>query len=227
MLMEKEFYNDPRGWLIKNLENYKKHYEELLKKHGEVEVFRERLTDLQMMIDRLQGKSIEESEKYDTLIEQVMTSLIAERERQVEREQQSEEVSEIASSWWAEKLEFSSHDGGFEPDLELLTLLMVEDMPKVEEDKKSSFKIILKDAIKKELMEQRNIDLYVDYGPKGILHDAAIEATLLPENHDEFDMTHIFPWKTSMSVSLDKITVKEGHKSPRVTLFDRESKKSR
>ena len=75
------------------------------------------------------------------------------------------------------------------------------------------------------MIKHSYIDLRVDYGPRGILCDAAKKSTLLPRNYHEFDMTNIFPWKTSMEISLNQITVKEGYESKRQTIFERDSKK--
>ncbi len=225
MLMEEEFYKNPKEWLIENLTNYKDYYEKLISIYGETERYRKKIDEIEKMIDRLQGKEVEDAKKYDDLIEEIMTSLIAQKEREQMTYEKAEEVSEIAADWWGQKVDSPSHDAGLDKNIQLLTQLLVENMPKTENDKISAFKNILKEMIKKELISRSYIDLYVDYGPRGILCDAAKEATLLPQNHDEFRMTHIFPWKTSMQISLDQITVKEGYGSKQEVLFDRDNKK--
>ena len=225
MLMEEGFYKNPNEWLIKNLTNYKNHYEELINVHGEIASFRKKIDELEKMIDKLQGKEVEDAEKYDELIEQIMVSLIAQREKEQMTYEKAEEVSEIAADWWKQKVDNPSHDAKLDEKSQLLTLLLAENMPETEYGKTNAFKNILKEMIKKELIERRYIDLYVDYGPRGVLCDAAKESNLLSQNHDEFDMTHIFPWKTSMKISLDQITVKEGYGSEQETIFERDSKK--
>lgn len=227
MLMEEEFYNNPNEWLIKYLTNYKKHYEELINIHGEIETFRKKIDELEKMIDRLQGKEVEDAEKYDELIEQIMASLIAQREKEQMTYEKAEEVSKIAADWWGQKVDNPSHDAGLDNNIQLLNQLLVENMPKTEDEKINEFKNILKEMIKNELIKRRYIDLHVDYGPRGILCDAAKESTLLPQNHNEFDMTRIFPWKTTMKISLDQITVKEGYGSDQETIFERNNKKVR
>lgn len=225
MLMEEEFYKNPNEWLIKNLTDYKYYYEKLINIFGENASYRNKIDEFEKMIDRLQGKEVEDAKKYDELIEQIMMSIIEQRKKIQLTEEKAEEVSEIAADWWGQKVDNPSHDANLDEKSQLLTLLLVENMPKTENSKIIAFKTILKEMIKKELVRREYIDLYVDYGPRGILYDAAIESTLLPQNHDEFHMTHIFPWKTSMNISLDQITVKEGYGSERETIFERNSKK--
>lgn len=126
---------------------------------------------------------------------------------------------DVAASWWAStlatKLKF---DNGDSSSLSKMVwkaqMRLALKTPIPSEDTILAFKEILSRKIKKSLLSQYypsigRVVVKVDYHPDRILKEAADEAKLIVE----------FPWKTTMEVSMDKVTVVYGASSEVEVLY--------
>jgi len=128
-------------------------------------------------------------------------------------------VAQIAADWWCEKYgPGSSKDAGFEPayraalgpllEREAAKKMTAEDAAKVE-----VFRIVLESMINTRLKTVPGVAVYLenDFCPFGTLANAADAAGL----KDRW-----FPWKTSMVVRADSVTVQEGYCGEVTTVFN-------
>lgn len=120
---------------------------------------------------------------------------------------------EVASNWWADAIKNPSFDNG-DPFTSIFATLLTADMDKPSNDKVEKFKKYLADEIRKGIIENPNyFTLSVDYDPDEHLSKAASKA------HLDTSVAS-FPWKTTMFVTRDKVSVRAGYGAAEEVLYD-------
>ena len=119
----------------------------------------------------------------------------------------------MASNWWADAIKNPSFDNG-DPFTSIFATLLTADMDKPSNDKVEKFKKYLADEIRKGIIENPNyFTLSVDYDPDEHLSKAASKA------HLDTSVAS-FPWKTTMFVTRDKVSVRAGYGAAEEVLYD-------
>ena len=126
------------------------------------------------------------------------------------------EYNKVAAKWWADRLRnvgpgnFNNGDesstGGMA--MALATLLAMNSQPS--EDAIDLFEAKLAETIKKHVEDRGSMTLSVDYGPDYILSSVAQETGVSSNG---------FPWKTTMWIYKDKVTVSAGYAAPSKVIF--------
>ena len=123
------------------------------------------------------------------------------------------EAAVVAARWWAERIVGNTrHDNG---DTNLSSAFAMW-MADAGQEKPSIAQIITFEAAVirgiEEYPHQDLVGLCCDYGPGGILHDAAEEAGINELN---------FPFKTNMFVAKDRVRVSAGYAQPYETIWEK------
>ena len=220
MLMEDNFYKNPNKWLINYLEGDKKYYEDILS-YGEIPMYREKLNEVEELIDRLQGKDVENAEKCDELIDEIMTSLIENKELELK----AEEISQIASNWWIEKIKNPSNNLGYGDELQTTVSSLLSKMRNLDDPKQieklDCLNEELKEAIKERLIQEGSVYLHVDYEADDILVQAALMAGFNLNSSQ-----YLFPMKSHMFISFDRIRAAEGYGNEEEVLYEKNNSKA-
>lgn len=123
------------------------------------------------------------------------------------------EAAEVAAEWWAKEISgYTRHDNGdssLSGSLAMLLADIGQEAPSEEQVE------IFKTAIIKGIEEFRYkppVCLCSDYGPDGILLDAANEARINALN---------FPFKTNMIVEPKQVRVSAGYAQPYETIWEK------
>lgn len=115
---------------------------------------------------------------------------------------------EITTEWWADKIKGSRQ---FNNNNRNITNLMInslapnfinKDQTRLTASKINNFKEYLNHFIESEIEEYGRCDLMTSYGPLGILSKAANQSQITKS---------LFPRKTNMIVTKDKVMVAEGY----------------
>ncbi|MBO5141662.1 MAG: hypothetical protein J6C46_01455 [Clostridia bacterium] len=121
----------------------------------------------------------------------------------------------VAVNWWANAIMSPKYDNGEEIPA-MFARLAARTSHSYSQDDILVFKSTLADEIEKELKEYTTCVLDVDYGPCEALGRAG----------EKIGMDGMsFPWKTSMHVSKEQVTVSAGYAAPREILWSDKSKK--
>lgn len=132
------------------------------------------------------------------------------------------EYNEVAAKWWADKIrnaspkDFDMGESGY-PGLFGMMFGMSEasnNMP--QEDDIKRFESRLSEKIKEEVEANGDLTLSVDYGLDYILGEIARETGISEKR---------FPWKVSMLIMKDKITVRDGYVKPVKVIFPTKTEK--
>lgn len=121
----------------------------------------------------------------------------------------------VAVNWWANALQNPKFDNGDDtatPDsMAFLMRMLVNEKHKITDDQLNLFKKSLADKLLSSLESSSSIYFGVDYHPDKILYDAAETAGI------DDDMG--FPWKTSMNVSAEEVSVSAGYGADKEILW--------
>ena len=128
--------------------------------------------------------------------------------------------AEIAAKWWADQLRgIAKLDVGAKPNealgsaafVAMSTILQIEDHAKVQDSQIAKFQSILCEAIDGVLSRRPSLILDVDYGPDQMLGDAlrSVECTGFAP----------LPWKTTMWIGPESVTVSCGYQAPTEQLY--------
>ncbi len=126
------------------------------------------------------------------------------------------EYYKVAAKWWADKLRklgpgnFNNGDESISGGVTMALDTMLAMNSKPSDDAIDLFEEKLAKAIKEYLEKQDYIILSVDYGPDYILASIAEKSGL---------STRCFPWKTTMWVRKDKVSVRAGYGAPIKVIF--------
>ena len=129
------------------------------------------------------------------------------------------EYYEVAAEWWANKLRnvsLSNFDNGDDSFFNRMAMILAASLAveaKTPDEAIDLFQKKLADTVKK-FVESHDVRmiLSVDYGPDHILSKVAEETGVGMER---------FPWKTTMWISQDKVSVSAGYAAPVETLFQK------
>lgn len=126
------------------------------------------------------------------------------------------EYNKVAAEWWANKLRhigpkhFDNGDdsttGGYA--MMMATVLAMEDQASNEAIK--MFEKRLAEEIKEHVKENGSMILSVDYAPDDVLGNIADECDIAPNG---------FPWKTTMRIKEDRVSVSYGYGAPEKIIF--------
>lgn len=117
------------------------------------------------------------------------------------------EYNKVAAKWWADKLRNvkpGNFDNGGSGDVDFWAMMlgtMIAMNTQIPAKSIDKFEECLSETIKKEVDDCGYLTLSVDYGPDYILGKLAKETEI---------STNIFPWKTTMWIKKDKISVSSG-----------------
>ena len=125
------------------------------------------------------------------------------------------EAAVAAAEWWAKKIDGTcKHDNGDTGLTSLLAMCMADSLNKpVTEEQLEMFKAELIQQIEttaESYKYKTDLDLYCDYGPGFLLADAARCAGISKNN---------FPYKTGMTITEEAVTVRDGYRAQRVTIW--------
>lgn len=118
------------------------------------------------------------------------------------------EYNKVAAKWWAEKLRNlnpKNFDNGDKSGTGFLTMLLATKIAsnvKPSAEKVEWFEEKLAEVIEEYIQENGSLKLSVDYQPDAVLSRAAIETGI---------NLNVFPWKTTMWVERNSITVSDGY----------------
>ena len=123
------------------------------------------------------------------------------------------EAAEVAAEWWAKKISgYTRHDNGDSSLSSSLAMLLAD----IGQEAPSEEQVeIFKTAVIKGIEEFKYkppVYLCSDYGPGGILLDAANEASINAMN---------FPFKTNMLVEPKQVRVSAGYAQPYETIWEK------
>ena len=127
-----------------------------------------------------------------------------------------EQIINEAVNWWVEKIDnpnsFDNGDNSKEGQMAnmLAMLLAVKSKNKIEKEQIEIFRDSLTEKIENSMNLYDECTLYTDYEPMWELQEAAQLAQI-----DD----SVFPWKTKMKISKDKIEVSEGYGKPYETIY--------
>ena len=125
----------------------------------------------------------------------------------------SPEAAEVAARWWAERIVGNTrHDNGDTNLSRAFAMLMADaGQETLSRAQIETFEAAVIRGIE-EFPHQDLVGLHCDYGPGGILHDAAEEAGINELN---------FPFKTNMFVAKDRVRVSDGYAHPWETIWEK------
>lgn len=122
------------------------------------------------------------------------------------------EAAVVAAEWWAKEISgYTRHDNG-DSSLSSSFAMLLADIGQEapNEEQVETFKAaVIKGIEEYPHQDLVGVDLCCDYGPGGILHDAAEEAGINELN---------FPFKTNMFVAKDRVRVSAGYAQPYETI---------
>ena len=134
------------------------------------------------------------------------------RHMSLDERNEIENIVEISTSWWIDSLSSHSFDSGMEgvdENLNLLEEMLPNNITISKEKEMQKFKDVLGNRIRILLLSRPTFVLRVDYRPEDELACAVKESKL----------RGIFPVKTWMDISRDKIKVKKGFSSPPEVIY--------
>lgn len=132
------------------------------------------------------------------------------------------EYNKVAAKWWADKLrnvEPKNFDMGESANLNFWAMVlgtMVAMNTQKPDENIDKFEELLSEKIKEEVEYHGHLTLSVDYGPDYILATLAQETDVA---------TNGFPWKTTMWIKKDQVSVNAGYASSEEIIFSIESDK--
>lgn len=126
------------------------------------------------------------------------------------------EYNKVAAKWWADKFRnvgpgnFNNGDSSSAGGMAMImaTMLAMDSEPSAQAI--DLFEQKLADTIKEHVESRGSMTLSVDYGPDYILGSLARETGV---------STNGFPWKTTMWVEKDKVSVSAGYAAPTKIIF--------
>ena len=127
-----------------------------------------------------------------------------------------EQIIKEAVNWWIEKIDnpnsFDNGDSSKEGQMAnmLAILLAAKTKNKIEKEQIEIFRDSLTEKLENTMNLYGECKLYTDYEPMWELQEAAQLAQI-----DD----SVFPWKTKMKISKDKIEVSEGYGKPYETIY--------
>ncbi len=129
------------------------------------------------------------------------------------------DYNKVAARWWADKLrnvEPGNFDNGDKSGAGSFAMLMysmlaMSKQPATETIDK--FEERLAETIKEQVEARGSMTLSVDYGPDDILGSLAQESGV---------STNGFPWKTTMRIETNKVSVSAGYAAPVENIFPAE-----
>lgn len=130
------------------------------------------------------------------------------------------EYNKVAAKWWADKLR-NVDPGNFDnvDNSSVCNLVIILATISALDSEPSSkaidlFEEKLADTIKEHVENHSSMTLSVDYGPDYILGSIA---------HETGVSTNVFPWKTTMWIQKDKVSISAGYAAPTKTIFPESS----
>lgn len=123
------------------------------------------------------------------------------------------EAAEVAAEWWSKKISgYTRHDNG-DSSLSSSWAMLLADIGQEapSEEQVETFKAAVIKGIEESLYKPPAC-LYSDYGPGGVLLDAANEAGINVLN---------FPFKTNMLVEPKQVRVSAGYAQPYETIWEK------
>lgn len=124
------------------------------------------------------------------------------------------EAAEVAARWWAERIVGNTrHDNG-DTNLSSAFAMWMADAGQETPSRAQieTFEAALIRGIEELARCMGDVPLFCDYGPGGILHNAAEESGINELN---------FPFKTGMFVSPDQVRVSAGYAQPYETIWEK------
>ena len=124
------------------------------------------------------------------------------------------EAAVVAAAWWAGKIGGNTRHGNGDTSLSSAFAMWMADAGQEtpSSEQINAFKTALIRGIEELALRMREVPLFCDYGPGGILHNAAEEAGINELN---------FPFKTGMFVSPDQVRVSDGYAQPWESIWER------
>ncbi len=129
------------------------------------------------------------------------------------------EYNKVAAKWWADKLRnvglgnFDNGDSSSAGGLAMILAGMLAMDTKPSDESIDLFEKELAETIKEQVESRGSMTLSVDYGPDYILGSLAEKTGV---------STNGFPWKTTMWVRSNEVTVSAGYAAPAETIFPTE-----
>lgn len=126
------------------------------------------------------------------------------------------EYNKVAAKWWADKLRnvgpgnFDNGDSSSTGGMAMILATMLAMDTQSSEEAIILFEKRLAETILDQVEQHGSMVIRVDYGPDYILSDLAQETGVSPNG---------FPWKTTMWIVKDKVTVSAGYGAPRKVIF--------
>ena len=123
------------------------------------------------------------------------------------------EAAEVAAEWWAKEIRgFTRHDNGDSSLSSSWAMLLADIWQEApSEEQVEIFKTVVIKGIE-EFLYKPPVCLCSDYGPDGVLLDAANEARINALN---------FPFKTNMFVEPNQVRVSAGYAQPYETIWEK------
>lgn len=129
------------------------------------------------------------------------------------------EYNKVAAKWWADKLRnvglgnFDNGDSSSAGGLAMILAGMLAMDTQPSDESIDLFEKELAETIKEQVERRGSMTLSVDYGPDYILGSLAEKTGV---------STNGFPWKTTMWVRENEVTVSAGYAAPAKTIFPTE-----
>lgn len=126
------------------------------------------------------------------------------------------EYNKVAAKWWADKLRkvvprnYDNGDNSSTGGMAMLLASMLAMNSQPSDEAINLFEERLADTIKEHVEVNGSMTLDVDYGPDYILSKLAQETGVSANR---------FPWKTTMWIKKDKVSVSAGYAAPCKTIF--------
>ena len=126
------------------------------------------------------------------------------------------EYYNVAAQWWADKLRnvstdnFNNGDDSEKGIAGMFLAAMCAKSTKISDEAIDAFEEALAEHIKEHFEICGYLSLLTDYGPQGILADTAREVGI---------STNAFPWKTSMWIEKNSISVSCGYAAKTERIF--------
>lgn len=120
-----------------------------------------------------------------------------------------------AGLWWAHALQYATFDNGDAEASLIATLLSTRQSP-LDPSALEAFAVIVGEKVDALLSDDSYagiVVLSVDYGPDRILRQCAEEAGLTPT---------MWPWKTSMTVKVNRVRASSGYGQPSQVIWGEE-----